>query len=64
MPIKINKDFGKYLKKSQFPQIFSKFTAIVEEVVCWCLLQNLIHKVGFLSLHTSGGALIGSLEGS
>jgi len=33
MPIKINKDFGKDLKKSQFSQIFSKFTVIVEEVV-------------------------------
>ena len=51
-------------KQSQSSQIFSKFTVIVEEVVCWCLLQILIHKVGFLSLYTSGGAFIGSLEGN
>jgi len=50
MPMKIGRDFGKDLNKSQFSQIFSKFTVIVEEVVCWCLLQILIHKVGFLSL--------------
>jgi len=50
MPMKIGRDFGKDLNKSQFSQIFSKFTVIVEEVVCWCLLQILINKVGFLSL--------------
>jgi len=35
MPMKINRYFGKYLKKSQLSQIFSKFTVIVEEVVCF-----------------------------
>ena len=44
--------FRKRPEKSQFSQTFSKFTAVIEEV-CW--LQNLIHKVGFLSLHTNGG---------
>ena len=44
--------FRKRPEKSQFFQIFSKFTAVIEEV-CW--LRNLIHKVGFLSLHTNGG---------
>jgi len=44
--------FRKRPEKSQFFQTFSKFTAVIEEV-CW--LRNLIHKVGFLSLHTNGG---------
>jgi len=33
MPIEIGRVFGKDLKKSQYFQIFSKFTVIVEEVV-------------------------------
>ena len=52
--------FRKRPEKSRFSQTFSQFTAVMEEV-CW--LRNLIHKVGFLSLHTNGGVEWSGVEG-